>query len=61
MCNPRGNMCLEPADAVVNAANLFLKHNGGVAAAIRKAAKPDVRLTIPPNTAKQEEAKCLCP
>jgi hypothetical protein len=38
----RGNMCLEESDAIVNAANIFLKNNGGVAAAIRKAAKPDV-------------------
>jgi hypothetical protein len=38
----RGNMCLEETDAIVNAANIFLKNNGGVAAAIRKAAKPDV-------------------
>mmetsp|Transcript_2243 Transcript_2243/g.4992 ORF Transcript_2243/g.4992 Transcript_2243/m.4992 type:complete len:267 (-) Transcript_2243:93-893(-) len=37
----RGDMCAEECGAIVNAANHFLKHNGGVAAAIRLASAPD--------------------
>ena len=39
----RGNLLEEPVDAIVNAANGYLAHGGGVAAIISRAAGPDLQ------------------
>jgi O-acetyl-ADP-ribose deacetylase len=39
----RGNLLEEPVDAIVNAANGHLAHGGGVAAAIARAAGPELQ------------------